>query len=56
MQEEIDVAVLPRANDRPAGEDEEENAASTHKDCEVHISGLGDLAALAAAAAVCFSA
>ncbi|KAJ7349770.1 hypothetical protein DFH08DRAFT_863083 [Mycena albidolilacea] len=51
-QEEIDAAVLPGANDAPAGEDEEENAASTHEDREVHISGLGDLAALAAAAVV----
>jgi hypothetical protein len=51
--EEIDAAVLPGANDVPAGEDEEENAASTHEDRrEVHISGLGDLAALATAAVV----
>ncbi|KAJ7829162.1 hypothetical protein B0H14DRAFT_2594207 [Mycena olivaceomarginata] len=49
-EEEIDAVVLPGANNAPASEDEEENTASTHEDCEVHISGLGDLAALTAAA------
>lgn len=51
-QEEIDAAALPGANDAAADEDEEENAGSAHEDREVHISGLGDLAALATSAVV----
>ncbi|KAJ7840547.1 hypothetical protein B0H14DRAFT_3140495 [Mycena olivaceomarginata] len=50
-QQEIDAAVLsgPRArnNVADAGASDDDNYLSTHEDREVHISGLGDLAALA---------
>ncbi|KAJ7798970.1 hypothetical protein B0H14DRAFT_2617460 [Mycena olivaceomarginata] len=49
--QEINVVVLsgPRApnNIADAGASEDGDHLSTHEDCEVHISGLGDLAALA---------